>query len=90
MRQSETLQPWQQVIELFQRNGLPEPQVRLRDEIVNALCWAWYAQEAKEALKKIAAYDDAAASAYLRATGSYASFDEPKSVEIARTALEGK
>jgi hypothetical protein len=42
------------------------------------------------ALKKIAAYDDAAASAYLRATGSYASFDEPGSVEIARTALEGE
>lgn len=43
-----------------------------------------------EALAKIAAYDDAAASAYLRATGSYRHFDEPGSVEIARTALEGK
>jgi hypothetical protein len=44
----------------------------------------------REALTKIAAYDDAAASAYLRATGSYAHFDEPKAVEIARTALEDR
>lgn len=42
------------------------------------------------ALRKIAAYDDAAANAYLRATGSYRCFDEPGAVEMARGVLEGK
>lgn len=44
----------------------------------------------REALRKIAAYDDAAANAYLRATGSYSTFDEPGSVEMARGVLEGR
>lgn len=43
-----------------------------------------------EALRKIAAYDDAAANAYLRATGSYRCFDEPGAVELARGVLDGK
>jgi hypothetical protein len=43
----------------------------------------------EEALRKIAAYDDAGANAYLRATGSYRCFDEPKAVELARVVLEG-
>lgn len=42
----------------------------------------------REALRKIAAYDDAAANAYLRATGSYRCFDEPGAVEMARGVLE--
>lgn len=46
-------------------------------------------QTAEEALRKIAAYDDAAANAYLRATGSYRCFDEPGAVELARGVLEG-
>lgn len=45
---------------------------------------------AEAALRKIAAYDDAAANAYLRATGSYRCFDEPGAVEMARGVLEGK
>jgi len=44
----------------------------------------------RAALTRVAAYDDAAASDYLRSTGSYRGFDEPVSVEIARTALESK
>lgn len=40
-------------------------------------------------LRKIAVYDDAAANAYLRATGEYSAFDEPGAVEMARGALEG-
>lgn len=43
----------------------------------------------EETLREIAAYDDAAANAYLRATGSYRCFDEPKAVEMARAVLEG-
>lgn len=44
----------------------------------------------RETLRKIAAYDDAAANAYLRATGSYRCFDEPGAVEMARGVLEGR
>lgn len=44
---------------------------------------------AEAALRKIAAYDDAAANAYLRATGSYGAFDEPGAVELARGISEG-
>ncbi len=44
----------------------------------------------EDALRKIAAYDDAAANAYLRATGSYRGFDEPGAVEMARVVLEGR
>lgn len=48
------------------------------------------ADNAQEAtLRKIAAYDDAAANAYLRATGSYRCFDEAHAVELARAVLEG-
>jgi hypothetical protein len=43
----------------------------------------------EDALRKIAAYDDAAANAYLRATGNYRCFDEPGAVEMARGVLEG-
>jgi len=42
----------------------------------------------REALTVIASYDDKGASARLANTGSYSAFDEPGSVEIARTALE--
>jgi chromosome segregation ATPase len=44
----------------------------------------------REALEKIAAYDDTGAEANLKATGSYSSFDEPGSVQRARAALAGK
>ena len=40
-----------------------------------------------EALAKIAAFYDEAASRHLTHTGSYGAFDEPSSVEIARRAL---
>lgn len=39
------------------------------------------------ALERIAAFDDVMASNHLAQTGSYAQFDEPASVEIARAAL---
>lgn len=39
------------------------------------------------ALEDIAAFDDRLGSDRLAKTGSYGSFDEPGSVEIARTAL---
>jgi len=41
----------------------------------------------REALEKIAAFDDSAANTHLRVTGSYAGFDDPASVAIARAAL---
>lgn len=40
-----------------------------------------------EALEKIASFDDALACARLEASGTYANFDEPGSVQIARAAL---
>lgn len=42
----------------------------------------------REALKKIAAYDDHLAQKHLEETGSYGAFDEPGSVGMAREALE--
>jgi hypothetical protein len=45
-------------------------------------------EKAEAALKQIASYDDEGANHRLAATGSYALFDEPGSVEIARAALE--
>jgi len=42
------------------------------------------------ALQRIAAYDDKLANDRLLETGSYGSFDEPGSVQVARRALEGK
>ena len=44
----------------------------------------------REALKKIAAYDDEGGNHMLKSRGSYASFDEPGSVEIARRALNSE
>lgn len=44
MQRSETDPTWVQVIKLFQRHNMPEPPVRLRDELVVALEWAWYGQ----------------------------------------------
>jgi hypothetical protein len=41
----------------------------------------------REALRKIAAFDDKDASSMLALTGSYGMFDEPGSVQIAREAL---
>lgn len=41
----------------------------------------------REALTKIACYGDTGANNRLEATGSYGMFDEPGSVELARTAL---
>lgn len=43
----------------------------------------------REALEKIAAFDDQFASARLERTGSYSLFDEPGSVAAARAALQG-
>lgn len=40
-----------------------------------------------EALERIACFDDAQGNAALDAHGSYAGFDEPHSVRIARTAI---
>jgi hypothetical protein len=40
-----------------------------------------------EALRKIAAFDDTNANRLLEMTGSYAAFDEPASVAIARAIL---
>jgi hypothetical protein len=51
---------------------------QIRDERVEALI---------AALTKIAAFDDRSASEHLAKNGSYAMFDEPHSVEIARKAL---
>lgn len=44
----------------------------------------------EEALDKISAYDDAYANSRLRDTGSYASFDNPEAVKIARAARTPK
>jgi len=44
----------------------------------------------RAALKRIACYDDALASYALNMRGSYGSFDEPGSVQIARETLERK
>lgn len=46
------------------------------------------AEKLREALRKIAAFDDVGASAYLKNHGSYGMFDEPGSVRIAREALD--
>ena len=43
-----------------------------------------------EALTRIAAYDDEGANQNLKLTGGYGSIDEPGSVQIARSALQGK
>ena len=40
----ETEETWKQVNDLFRKHGLAEPPVRLRDELVTALEWAWYGQ----------------------------------------------
>lgn len=42
----------------------------------------------RNALEKIAALNDDSANSYLSLTGSFSSFDEPASVEIARAALQ--
>jgi len=47
-----------------------------------------HAEKYKAALNRIAAWDDKGASEKLAWTGSYSSFDEPGSVEIARKALK--
>ena len=44
----------------------------------------------REALEKIAAFNDVAGSQQLADTGSYTAFDEPGSVEIARASLNGE
>jgi hypothetical protein len=44
-------------------------------------------EELMDALTNIAAFNDTTSSERLAKTGSYASFDEPYSVETARTAL---
>jgi hypothetical protein len=38
----ETEETWKQVIGLFRKHGLSEPPIRLRDELVVALEWAWH------------------------------------------------
>lgn len=57
---------------------------------VNAIA-AWnerpIERELLEALEEIAAFNDRAANAYLKQTGSYSLFDEPGSVQIARAAI---
>jgi len=42
----ETDETWRQVIDLFRKHGLSEPPVRLRDELVIALEWAWFGEAA--------------------------------------------
>jgi len=37
---------WEQVIELFERAGLPAPPTSLRDEIIIAFAWAWFGEAA--------------------------------------------
>jgi hypothetical protein len=44
----------------------------------------------RQALEKIASYDDVSGEYWHLKTGSFAHFDEPGSVEIARSALEFK
>ena len=44
----------------------------------------------REALNRISHWNDFRASDRLERTGSYAGFDEPGSVEIARAALKGE
>lgn len=44
----------------------------------------------RKALERIAAYDDGHANEYLSKNGSYAGFDEPWSVMIARSTLAVK
>lgn len=44
----------------------------------------------RKALEQIAARGDTAADEHLKATGSYARFDEPGAVQIARETLDGK
>lgn len=44
----------------------------------------------REALRKIAAYNDHLAQKHFEETGSYGAFDEPGSVGIAREALKGE
>lgn len=48
---------------------------------------AIHAPALREALKKIAAYDDEGANQHLERTGSYGRFDEPGAVQVARAAL---
>jgi hypothetical protein len=45
-------------------------------------------EKLEAALREIAAYDDTGANERLAKTGSYGSFDEPGSVQIARAALD--
>jgi hypothetical protein len=42
----------------------------------------------RDALTRIASFDDKGANEYLEATGSYSRFDEPGAVKIAREALK--
>lgn len=44
------LPEWQQIVALFQRNGLAEPHTRLRDVLVNHLVWARYGEALDAAL----------------------------------------
>lgn len=53
------------------------------DELLLRVC------RLEKALREIARFDDAAANDRLTKDGSFSSFDEPHSVQIARTALEG-
>lgn len=46
-------------------------------------------QNLREALNKIACYDDTSANRNLAVNDTYSWFDEPGSVQIAREALEG-
>ena len=50
LRQSETDPAWIQVIKLFQRHGMTEPPIALRDELVTMFEWAWYGQQLETGL----------------------------------------
>jgi RecJ-like exonuclease len=66
------------------------------EEMAEVLSNQWNRQDVKaanhheglvEALREIAAFDDTNANRHLEMTGSYAAFDEPASVAIARAIL---
>lgn len=67
----------------------PDQARRLVDNLTIALKinGHWKSDDLTIALTRIAAFDDTGANERLARDGSYASFDEPSSVQIAREAL---
>ena len=88
-----------------QRNNLPSILRAYYDNPLDAMSRAGFAtmsapglmrlaadeiDRLRKAPEQIAARDDTAANEHLKATGSYARFDEPGAVQIARETLDGK